>query len=130
MYQKKKGTLAERELVSAFWEKGWAAIRVAGSGSMHFPSPDVLAGNKSRYLAIECKVTKNKNKYFEKKEIENLLFFSSHFGAEAWVSVKFLRNTVYFISLDDLKKTEKSFVISLEKAKMVGLSFNQLVGEF
>ena len=55
---KRKGTNAERDLIKLFWSVGWAAVRVAGSGSMQFPSPDLLVGNKIRRLAIEVKTTK------------------------------------------------------------------------
>jgi Holliday junction resolvase len=50
-----KGSNAERELLRMFWASSWACIRSAGSGSMHFPSPDLLAANKIRRLAIEVK---------------------------------------------------------------------------
>ena len=73
--RKAKGTKGERELVKMFNEAGWAAIRIAGSGSSQYPSPDLLAGNAIRRLAIECKVTKENKKYFQKSEIEQLDFF-------------------------------------------------------
>jgi Holliday junction resolvase len=63
MKLKAKGSNAERELVHMFWDKGWAAIRVAGSGSSQYPSPDVLAGNNLRKLAVECKASGELNKY-------------------------------------------------------------------
>ena len=51
---KHKGSNAERELVAMFWETGkWSALRIAGSGRMNFPSPDVLAGDGSRVFAID-----------------------------------------------------------------------------
>jgi len=73
MKVKKKGTNAERELVHMFWKAGWAGVRVAGSGSIGYPSPDVIVGNGARRLAIECKATKDRKKYFQRKEILELL---------------------------------------------------------
>ena len=56
MGSKKKGTRAERELIHMFFKsEPWASVRVAGSGSMPFPCPDLVAGNGKRVLAIECK---------------------------------------------------------------------------
>ena len=69
MSLKSKGINAERELVHMFWSKNWACLRIAGSGSSRYPSPDVLVSNKLRRLAIECKITKEQKKYFERKEI-------------------------------------------------------------
>ena len=63
---KSKGINGERELVHMFWNRGWACLRIAGSGSSKYPSPDILAGNKLRKLAIECKITKDQKKYFKK----------------------------------------------------------------
>jgi len=50
---KAKGSKGERELIKFFNESGWVAIRSAGSGSSQYPSPDILAGNAMRRLAIE-----------------------------------------------------------------------------
>jgi Holliday junction resolvase len=64
---------------------------VAGSGSSKYPSPDILAGNNSRKTAIECKASKSAAKYFTKEEISALKEFSTLFGAEPWVAVRFDR---------------------------------------
>ena len=47
MSLKSKGINAERELIHKFWGVGWGAVRVAGSGSMRYPSSDILAANRS-----------------------------------------------------------------------------------
>ena len=69
---KQKGSIAERELIQMFWGASWAAIRVAGSGSSQFPCMDVLAGNGSRNLAVECKSTKYDKQYFKQEQIKQL----------------------------------------------------------
>ncbi len=48
--RKSKGSAAERELIHKFWANSWGAIRVAGSGSSQFPSPDILVGSKIERL--------------------------------------------------------------------------------
>ena len=74
--RKAKGSKGERELVKFFNENEFSCIRAAGSGSSIYPSPDILAGNAIRRLAIECKVTKDQKKYFQNAEIEQLETFS------------------------------------------------------
>ena len=117
MSLKSKGINAERELVHMFWGKEWACLRIAGSGSNRYPSPDVLVSNKLRRLAIECKTTKDQKKYFEKNEILALKKFADVFGAEPWIAVKFKGHDWFFISIEDLKETEKGFMTSAETAK-------------
>ena len=125
--RKAKGTKGERELVKFFNNSGWACIRIAGSGSSRYPSPDILAGNAIRRLAIECKVTKDKKKYIPKQEIAQLEIFSRKFGAESWIGVKFSGEKWYFIMLEDLKDTGVSLSISLELAKLRGLTAEELI---
>lgn len=127
MNRKSKGTNFERELIHAFWKNNWSAIRSAGSGSQKYPSPDILAGNNIRKLAIECKVTKASRQYLTKKEIAELQEFSTIFGAESWVAVKFNNVDWYFLNLEDLEDSGNNFVVSIPTAKRRGLSFEELV---
>lgn len=130
MQVKKKGTNAERELVHMFWGAGWAGVRVAGSGSMGYPSPDVLVGNGARGLAIECKATKEKRKYFKRKEILELQEFSTKFGVEPWVGIRFDNDQWYFLNIEDLKKSPNGFSATFAIAKQKGLVFEELIGVF
>jgi len=127
MSLKSKGINAERELVHLFWNSGWASVRVAGSGNSQFPSPDVLASNALRKLAIEAKVTNQKYKHFPHAEIMQLKEFASKFGAEPWIAVKFNRDSWYFFGLEELRQTGNNYSISLELAKRRGLSFSDLI---
>ena len=127
MSQKIKGTNAERDLVHLFWSAKWAAIRVAGSGSSKYPSPDVIASNNIRKLAIECKTTKKTSQYFEKKEIQELKLFAETFGAEAYVAIRFPKQPWLFIILEDLNELPKSHSISLKKAQNRGLTFEEVI---
>ena len=126
MSLKSKGINAERELVHKFWAQGWACIRVAGSGSSRYPSPDLLVGNARRKLAIECKLTTGTAKYFDKKEIEDLKTFARTFGAESWVGVKMERQWS-FLNLEDLKETPAGFVVNKDIIAMKGLTFEELI---
>jgi len=127
MSRKGKGINAERDLVHKFWSKGWASIRIAGSGSMRYPSADVLATNKLRKLAIECKTTKKTGKYIEKEDIQQLKEFAELFNAEPYIAVKFNRKEWLFLTLEDLEETDKNFMINIEKAEIKGILFEELI---
>ncbi|MBI2664955.1 Holliday junction resolvase [Candidatus Woesearchaeota archaeon] len=127
MSRKSKGINAERELIHLFWSKGFATVRIAGSGSSRYPSPDVLASNGSRRLAIECKASRNSSKYLTAKEVAELQQFASIFGAEAWIGMRFDDMKWYFLSLEDLKQSGSSFSASVELVKRKGLMFEELI---
>lgn len=124
---KAKGARAERELFHMFYANGWQPIRVAGSGSATIPAPDLLVGNGSRVLAIECKSLKNDKKYITKEQVKELKEFAKRFGAEPWLGIRFDNKGWYFLKHEDFKKSEKSFIMSLELARKKGLSFEGLI---
>jgi holliday junction resolvase Hjr len=127
MSLKSKGINAERELLHMFWGQNWACLRIAGSGSMKYPSPDLMVGNKLRRLAIECKITKDSKKYFEKEEVASLKTFAEIFGAEPWIAIKFKGFDWYFISLEDMAETGKGYVVDVDLAKNKGFLFEEIL---
>ena len=134
------GTRAERELLHRFWNTGkWVVLRAPSSGAIKYPCPDLLAGNRERKLAIECKSTGSNKQYFTGKEVEELCGFSKIFGAEPWVAVRFAAGNKsqkgthkpewYFFNIEDLSETTGgNFVVSVDIAKRKGLLFEELVG--
>ncbi len=118
---KSKGSNAERELVSMLWGSSFAAIRAAGSGVQKFYSPDVLASNGSKVLAIECKSTKHKQQYFEPQQIVELKKFADIFRAEPWLAVKFSTDWRFF-KIEDLEVSGKNLVIKNDSGKTKVLS--------
>ncbi len=127
---KRKGSKAERELLHMFWNtRIWAALRAPGSGSTPLPSPDILASNTKRYLAIECKSVRDLKKYFPNEEIEQLVLFAKRFGAEPWVGVRFDREGWYFIKPSMMLRSEGNnfYYVTLEHAQKRGISFEQLI---
>ncbi len=127
MSSKSKGTRAERELLHMFWKRGLATLRSAGSGSMKYPGPDLIVGNKLRKLAVECKSTKEKKKYLDKYDVEQLKEFCDVFGAEPWFAVRFSGKEWLFLSIEDIEKTEKGYVIDVEVAERRGLLIDELI---
>ncbi len=132
MSGKSKGSKSERELTHMFNNTGtWAAIRIAGSGLTADPNPDVLAGNKKRHIAIECKSLKGNNQYLYEEDVKQLLDFSNKFGAEAWFGIRFNNKGWFFLKYEDLvlTKNNKSYAVSLLLAKSKGLNFEQLINQ-
>ena len=130
MNAKAKGSNAERELIHMFWGNKWAALRVAGSGSMSYPCPDIIASNATRTLAIECKSSGELSRNLPKAQVEDLIVFAKMFGAEPWIGARFNDMKWAFFSIDDLKKSEKGFSVSVKMVKEKGLTFEQLLGNF
>jgi Holliday junction resolvase len=130
MSRKSKGINAERDLIHKFWSVDVAAARIAGSGSSKYPSPDILAGNRSRMLAIEAKITKEKKKYLTKEEIRDLRTFSELFGAEPWVAIRFKGEEWLFLPINEIKEGERCFLVDVETAKKRGILFEELIKNF
>lgn len=128
MDRKAKGTKTERELIHLFWSRGWAAVRVAGSGSIKYPVPDIVAGNGVRHLAIECKSSGERRRYLTKEEVGSLVEFARRFGAEPWIGARFDAQSWYFIAPHDLEGSGKLLVVDAEKAKHSGILFEELIG--
>ncbi|MFP4656310.1 MAG: Holliday junction resolvase Hjc [Candidatus Woesearchaeota archaeon] len=126
MNHKGKGTNAERELLHMFWKNNWACTRCAGSGSMRYDSPDLIAGNHERKLCIECKATRSKIQYFTKEEIFSLRSFSHLFGAEPYIAVKFNGKPWIFKKANMLDETNKYFSIRYESESS---DFEELIGK-
>lgn len=102
-YRYQKGAGFERDLVNLFWKRGWTAIRVAGSGSVPLPVPDVLAISPGRVIALEAKTT-GKDRLSLKKNVLGLKRFMDKSGCEGYIAVKFDRITPRFYSIESFKE--------------------------
>ena len=127
MSNKSKGSNAERELLHMFWDKGWATIRSAGSGSMKYPGPDLLVGNLVRRMSIECKSSKTDKIYLTEEDVNQLKNFSKIFDARPWFAVRFFRKGWLFVSIEDIEKTPKGYAIGEKSAELKGISFQELI---
>ncbi len=127
MSSKQKGSNAERELIHLFWAtKEWTACRVAGSGSMKYPAPDIIANKEGINLAIECKATSSQNQYLEKREVRELIEYAKLAGARPLIAVRFNRRPWRFLDAVDLRETEQLYVVTPDLAERRGLSFEEL----
>jgi len=131
MSAKSRGINAERELIHAFWlTKDWSACRVAGSGSIKYPCPDIIALSTKRRLAIECKLCSGDNQYLTAEEVHDLQDYSTRSGCEAWIAMRFSNEKWRFLHAEQVPTTEKMYVISRTVANEKGLLFEQLTRNF
>ena len=126
---KKKGSNAERELIHLFWDNGIAAARVAGSGSIKLPMPDIIAGKNKTIIAIECKNIDNDNIYFKDKEIFELEQFSIISGMMPFVRIRIKSKGWMFLHTNSLIKTESMYVFNINKEELKNkiLNFSEIV---
>ena len=120
----KKGSDFERFIVNAFWERGWVALRAAGSGKTDKPLPDVVAVRNGRIVLIECKTT-TKDRLSLKKAVENLMDFSLVAGGEAYLAIRFFRKQPRFYNIRDVIKTGNYTVTESDEF----ISFDAILGE-
>ena len=88
----------ERKLLLMFWEKGWAAVRAAGSGTRAEPVPDIIAASNGRVIIVECKSTKA-DRLSLKPAIEQLARFHKISGGSAYMALRFFRQRPRFYEL-------------------------------
>ncbi len=115
-----RGASAERELVGMLEKAGFAVLRSAGSKRV-----DLVAGNRRDYLCIEVKSTKRERLYFRVDDMEKLLSFSSTFGGEPIIAVKFVGRGWRFYRPSDLERGGRGYSIDARH----GRSFYEIIGK-
>jgi len=123
-----KGASAERELIKMFWEKGFAAVRVAGSGKNALPMPDLVVLGKGMKIIIESKAWRAKYLSIETSKVHELLNWGRRGDADVYVAWKYPNKGWIFIKPKHFNKS-KYYTISFEKAQHCGIPFDVLIGE-
>lgn len=114
MSRKSRGCQYERKLVHLLHDMGFYSVRVAGSGCMKYPSPDLVASNGSRLIAFEVKSSQGDRVYLKQKDVDDLLEFSDGFKAEPWFAVHFVGKGWFYkparelLGLDTLRIDEQN----------------------
>ncbi|VVB74874.1 Holliday junction resolvase Hjc [Candidatus Tiddalikarchaeum anstoanum] len=115
----RKGANYERELIDILRSRGYAAIRVAGSGMARFEQPDIIAGNGSKVLAFECKFSSSDYKTINKADVNEFFEFSKRFGAKPFLAFRFPHSEWFFKLVENnvednvsVKKSDKFLLIS------------------
>ncbi|MCX8197841.1 MAG: Holliday junction resolvase Hjc [Candidatus Micrarchaeota archaeon] len=122
----RKGARAERELVHFFSKNGFAVIRAAGSG-VNSISPDLLAFRQARQYAIECKAWDSGRLSFGKEKVEKMKEWEDATGITYLIGWRLPRQGWLFFPPHVLEEQEKSFSISLEKAKLAARKLEELL---
>jgi len=112
----RKGYKAEWELFNLLLQKGYAVVRVAGSGNIKAPC-DLIAGNARNKFIIEVKESKEDKKYVKKDQINLLVNFSKKFGLKPLIAIKFKRKGWRFFNLKDLEVKKNFLIARIEKGK-------------
>ncbi len=121
-----KGANAERELIKILDTKGFAVLRVAGSGVNPIPSPDVVALKCGKIFAIECKAWKGDYLAIPLKNMLDEINWAQVAGAEFFVGWKVPHRGWFFLKPEQFRITEKNYMISLEDVEKLGLTLEQL----
>ncbi|HIK01694.1 TPA: Holliday junction resolvase [archaeon] len=123
-----KGARAERELIGMLWERGFAALRVAGSGVSRRPCPDVVASDGKMTFAFECKSVAGDYVHLSYDEIVKLITFSQTFGAKPWIAVKFGSSDWVFLDMAKIQMTKgENFKVSKTFAYDDGKRLDELI---
>ena len=107
-----KGAKFERELVTKFQERGWMSLRAAGSGTIKYTIPDVVAIKGEKIILIECKSTKKASLSLKTPILSLKKILPISKKAQIFLAVKFLREKARFFPLRKLLR-KKNFSISL-----------------
>ena len=124
-----KGANAERELIHTLSDKGFAVLRVAGSGVSPLPSPDVVALKNGRILAIECKAWKGNYLAISCITMGDEVNWAKTAGAEFFVGWKIPREGWLFVKFEHFHNAGKNFMISLEEARKCTISLETLISQ-
>lgn len=86
----KKGDRNERTIVNCLDALGFAVMRAPSSGSATKRElPDVLAGRKGLFYAVEAKRYSSERVYIDAREVKDLNHFGEMFGAKSRIAVRF-----------------------------------------
>jgi Holliday junction resolvase len=117
-----KGASYERELLELLKRRGFAAVRVAGSGRARMEQPDLLASNGEKTFGIECKYSGTKYKTITKEEVNALVKFCKEFGCTALLAYRFPHTEWKFKIITDYTNEN----VSVKKSDNL-LTINQIV---
>jgi Holliday junction resolvase len=108
---KRRGCNYERQLVDLLHSRGFAAVRVAGSGAKALPTPDIVACRKGKILAIECKTTRKNQVYLPDQQVKELAQYSKTAGARPLLAIKFTQQQWYFLAPSKVPRTNGSILV-------------------
>jgi len=121
-----KGARAERELIHFFSENGFEVMRAAGSG-VNSLSPDLLAFKRGKQYAIECKSWDSGSLSFPKEKFAAMKKWEETTGITYLIGWRVSRDGWYFFPVHLLEEQEKTYTMTLAKAKLAGRRLDELI---
>jgi len=93
--RKKIAANVEREVLRLIWDFGYAALRVAGSGSSSYPASDLIARIGDELYIIEVKSTHSERIRINEEQQEQLSLLADKFKAKILIVLKFFGKGIY-----------------------------------
>jgi Holliday junction resolvase len=121
-----KGARAERELIHYLSENGFAVMRAAGSG-VNSLSPDLLAFRRGLQYAIESKAWDSGSLSFEKERVAQMKGWEETTGITYLIGWRVSREGWFFFPIHLLEEKEKTFTMTLTKAKLAARTKEDLL---
>ena len=123
-----KGARSERELLNTLYGRGYSVIRSAGSG-VNALGPDIIALKDREAFCIECKAWDKSSLSLDYEQFEKLLEWERNTSFPTFIAWKISRDGWYFIRLDEFKKCEKSYTVTMKKTLEIGRRLDTVLGE-
>ncbi len=121
-----KGARCERELLSKLGEMGYSIIRSAGSG-VNSISPDIMGIKKSHALCFECKAWDSGRISIEHDKFASLVKWRDNTGMGTYMAWRVSNEGWYFITLDEMERNERSYSITLKRAKQINRRLENVI---
>lgn len=128
MSNKSRGSRIERDLLKAFVEAGWGAVRVAGSGSGQYAFCDVVAMKQGKTpLVLEVKSTIHDTISMRVQQVMELVDMAKTTGAKPWIVCKFRGSPFLVIEPYTMLNGNKYIQLSQDFMEVNGLPLNFLL---
>jgi Holliday junction resolvase len=122
-----KGARGERELLNTLYKMGYSVVRAAGSG-VNSISPDIIAVKSGKGMVFECKAWDRGSLSIDHEKFESLRLWRDNAMMETFLAWRMNGEGWYFLKLDELKKNEKSYTVTMKDAKRINRQIGQIVG--
>ena len=122
-----KGARCERELLNALHEMGFSVVRAAGSG-VNSISPDIIAIRAGRGMVFECKAWDRGSLSIDHEKFESLRSWRDRALMDTYVAWRMNGQGWYFVKLDEMTRTEKSYTVTRKTAMRIGRRMESIGG--
>lgn len=110
-----KGARGERELLTLLYNNSYSVMRAAGSG-VNSISPDLIAIKQGKGMAFECKAWSNTSVSIPHEKFIAMTEWERNTQMPMFIGWRMNNKGWFFIRLDELKKTEKSYTVTMKTA--------------